>query len=471
MKRTSSRSSGQGSDLFAHENTSMKKESSTSDYRNVSGSKDRLGWLYAKISGEEEKRICKDISETACRALPHNFFVYLTSNVLTKIADELSSAKLILPWLLGALGAPAVFSGFLVPIRESGVLIPQLLVAAYTRRLAIRKVVWLTGAALTSLSLILMALSASSLRGVQAGWAIIALLSIFSLARGLCSVSSKDVLGKTISKTRRGTLMGYSTGISGFLTLFIGLYINFYTERFQVPALFAFFLVSSAAMWMLAFAFFSTIKEEPSEIDTGGNTFAAITSSFSLVLQDSEFRKFITARALLLSVALAPPFYVLLAQQSSKSASGLGLLIVASGLAGSLSAPFWGKMSDHSSREVMLRAAIGAGLTGVTISIFDFMGFALLDSIWSHVIFFFLIALFHSGVRLGRKVYLIDMSNETNRSQYVAVSNTLIGLIMLLCGGVGVVGDILQTGAVVGLLGVFSLLAAFYVGGIEDVSG
>ena len=37
--------------------------------------------------------------------------------------------------LLGALGAPAVFVGFLVPIREAGVLLPQLLIAAYIRRL------------------------------------------------------------------------------------------------------------------------------------------------------------------------------------------------------------------------------------------------------------------------------------------------------------------------------------------------
>jgi len=37
---------------------------------------------------------------------------------------------------------PATFTGFLVPIREAGVLLPQLAVAAAVRRLAIRKGVW-----------------------------------------------------------------------------------------------------------------------------------------------------------------------------------------------------------------------------------------------------------------------------------------------------------------------------------------
>ena len=37
----------------------------------------------------------------------------------SKIADDLSSARLVLPWLLGSLGEPAAFTGFLVPLREA----------------------------------------------------------------------------------------------------------------------------------------------------------------------------------------------------------------------------------------------------------------------------------------------------------------------------------------------------------------
>ena len=47
-------------------------------------------------------------------------------------------------------------------------------------------------------------LAALFLNGQVAGWAIIALLVLFSLARGFSSVAAKDVLGKTIPRPRRG---------------------------------------------------------------------------------------------------------------------------------------------------------------------------------------------------------------------------------------------------------------------------
>ena len=66
------------------------------------------------------------------------------------------------------------------------------------------------------------------LSGATAGWALVGLLTVYSLARGLCSVSAKDVLGKTVSKSRRGTLMGYSAGIAGLATLGLGIYLEYF---------------------------------------------------------------------------------------------------------------------------------------------------------------------------------------------------------------------------------------------------
>ena len=49
----------------------------------------------------------------------------------------------------------------------------------------------------------------------EAGAVILGLLGCFSLARGLNSIASKDVLGKTVPKTRRGRLGGYAASASG----------------------------------------------------------------------------------------------------------------------------------------------------------------------------------------------------------------------------------------------------------------
>ncbi len=445
--------------------------SSTTTSATAAETESALGIVYDRITGDEDARVCKDIPDAACKHLPRNFFAYLAANVLTKIADELSSARLILPWLLGAVGAPAAFVGFLVPIREAGVLIPQLAVAAYIRRLPRRKVVWLLGALLSAAALALMALGIVTLEGAAAGWSVLAMVTLFSLARGLCSVSAKDVLGKTVSKTRRGALMGYSAAIAGVMTLAIGGFIEFYGQRDLGVDFFMVMLLLAAGIWLVAIALFNAIREAPGATEGGGNAFTVALQSLSILKTDREFRHFVVARTLLLSAALAPPFYVLLAQQRGAGLAGLGLLVIASGLAASISSPIWGRMGDRSSRRVMVVASAFAGATGILTWALDLAGLALMQQPWTYAFLFLLIAVFHGGVRLGRKVYLVDMANQDTRSTYVAVSNTVIGVAMLGGGLIGVLADLVSVSAVIALLGLLSFAAAIYISRMPDVSG
>lgn len=429
----------------------------------------RLGRIYAQINEDEDARVCKDIPDSACEHQPRNFFAYLGANTLSKIADELSSARLILPWLLGAAGASSGFVGFLVPIREAGVLLPQLLVAAYIRKLAVRKYVWVLGGFLSMLALLGMALAANKLQGDQIGWAIIGLLTLYSLARGLCSVSAKDVLGKSVSKTRRGALMGYAASISGVATLAIGLYAEYGMKAGDLSLML--FLAGAGILWLLAIIGFAQIREAPGATEGGGNALLVAFQSLGLVVRDPDFGRFVLARALLLSLALVPPFFVLLAQQNTQGHAGLGLLIVASGLAASISSPLWGRMSDRSSRQVMAVAALSGGLLCLATSALAWLEPPLLASPWTHAGLFLLIATCHGGARLGRKVYLVDMANSETRASYVAVSNTLIGGIMLLAGSIGILGNWLSVSAIIGILGLISLLAAAFGQRLKDVSG
>jgi hypothetical protein len=431
-----------------------------------------LGGFYDLVTGDEDARVCKDIPEAACRHLPRNFFAYLIANWLTKLADELASARLILPWLLGSLGAPAAFTGFLVPIREAGVLLPQMLVAAYVRRLARRRGVWLLGAALSGLTLGLIGLVALEARGAAAGWLILGLLTLHSLARGLCSVSAKDVLGKTVSKSRRGALMGYSSALAGVATLALGLYLEAFVGVEIELALFAVLLVAGAGLWFIALGVFALIREEPGATEGGGNALATALASLGLLRRDPEFGRFVLIRALLLSVALAPPFYVLLAQQQGDGAlAGLGAMIIASGLAGSISAPIWGRLGDRSSRAVMALAAAGAGLLGVIVWGLLALGSPLMDSPWTYALLFLLLSVAHNGVRLGRKVYLVDMATQETRAAYVAVSNTVIGVAMLGGGLVGLFADAAGTAAAILLLSLVALAAAVLARRLPQVSG
>lgn len=426
---------------------------------------------YGLISGDEDARVCKDIPEEACRDQPLNFVAYLLANLVNKIADELSSAKLVLPWLLASIGAPAVFTGFLVPIREAGVLLPQLVVAAVIRRMPIRKTVWLWGAALSAISLGLMAGVVIGLSGNAAGWAIISLLIVFSLARGLCSVSAKDVLGKTVSKGRRGVLMGYSAGLAGVVTTGFGFYIQWFSAETATTTLLVGLLLVSAGLWILALFAFAGIREQPGATEGGGNALTTALGSLRLVATDVQLRRYILTRILLLSVALAPPFYVLLAQKhTSGGLEGLGMLIIASGVASGISAPLWGKLGDRSSRLVMVLASLAAGMLGIAAFFMVETGSWLVTQPLYHGCLFLGLTVFHSGVRLGRKIYLVDMASVETRATYVAVSNTLIGIAMLFGGAIGIVADLLDIHHLILLLGLVGLVAATFAWRLPEVS-
>ena len=83
---------------------------------------------------------------------------------------------------------------------------------------------------------------------------------------------------------------------------------------------------------------------------------------------------------------------------------------------------------------------------------------------------FLVLNVMHGGVRLGRKVYLVDLATAETRAPYVAVSNTVIGVLMLVGGLIGLIGDRLGPAAIVLILGVVSLCAAVYIRKLPDVS-
>lgn len=430
-----------------------------------------LGWLYDQATGDEDARVCKDIPDEACVEQPRNFFAYLFANLLNKISDELVSARVTLPWLFNLLGIPATFTGFLVPIREAGVLLPQLFVAAYVRNLEKRKIVWLIGALLSALSLFLMAAVTWQTDGLLAGWLILALLVFYSLARGLCSVSAKDVLGKTISKTRRGRLMGYSTALAGVVTLAVGLILVYELFNQESLQLLTIFILGAASLWILAFGSFISIKEPAGATEGGGNAIAEALRSLKIVVNDKPFQQYVISRTLFLSIALVIPFYVLLAQQQLEAKlSLLGWLIIANGLANILSAPLIGKFADKNSRNVMTVSALTAGFVGiVTWYMVSYSDLEL--GVIAYLAIFFLITLAHGAVRLGRKVYLVDMATAENRARYVAVSNTLIGVAMFVFGGIGVLADLFNIQSVILVLSVIALIAGSYTHGLPNVSG
>ena len=142
-----------------------------------------LDKAYRMLTSDDEGRVCRDIPESACNHQPRNFFTHIVSLAATKMADGLIDPKLVLSWLLTQLGSPALFIGLLVPVRESGALLPQLFTAASLRHLPLRKWAWTVGSIVQGIAAISIAIAALTLEGEAAGLAIILALGVLAIRR------------------------------------------------------------------------------------------------------------------------------------------------------------------------------------------------------------------------------------------------------------------------------------------------
>ena len=391
--------------------------------------------LYEWLTGDDDSRMCDDIPESACDEQPRNFFLHAWASLGNKLADELSSARLVLPWLMGIIGAPVWMVGLLVPIRESGALLPQIFVAGFVRLKPRRKWVWVAGAVAQAVAALVLAVLALFTNGTLGGALVLAALILLSLARGVSSIATKDVLGKTIAKHRRGTLMGWSGSIAGGVTLAAGAVLMLFESR-PGNLVVATLLTIAACGWLINAIAAARIQEVAGATEGGENAWSSIKLGLSLLKEDRTFLHFNVTRALLLSSALALPYIALLGQnQSGTDLGGLGILIVVSGLAAMVASPIWGKRADQSSRGVMRDAAMGTTICCLLAASLAWLPGEWTHSIWPYATIYALLVIVHHGVRLGRKTYLVDMASQDDRALYVALSNTLTGVLMLLLGG------------------------------------
>ena len=102
-------------------------------------------------------------------------------------------------------------------------------------------------------------------------------------------------------------------------------------------------------------------------------------------------------------------------------------------------------------------AAIGAAQMGLA------------TTAWAMPVVLFILMIAYHGVRQGRSTYLVDMAPEDNRAAYAAVSNTVIGVILLGAGALGGGAAILGPQITLALFAAMALAAVVVGHGLPEV--
>ena len=388
--------------------------------------------LYARLIDQDEDD-GHELPDEVVDEVPGNATKQVAALTLQKAGDVVVDPKTVLAWLLAGVGAPAALAGLLVPIREAGSLLPQARLVPLVRRYVVRRWVWVAGAIGQAAAVGLMAAVAATASGRVAGWAVLAALALFAVARSLSSLASKDVLGRTIPKGQRGQITGFATLTAGGVAITLGLVLRLVGGPDTPPATFAFLLLAAAAAWVAAAAVYARVVETPRPPDIEHRSG---DGALALLRHDAPFRRFVVARTLLLVSTLSPPFVVVLATEvGGAGLAGLGPFVIGSGIAALVGGRLWGRLADRSSRLVMV---VSAGSASALV-----LGLLLVlrvDTVRELALVYpaayLLLALCHTGARIGRKTYVVDLAEDDRRTAYVAVSNAAMGVLLLVTGAV-----------------------------------
>lgn len=366
------------------------------------------------------------------RRLADGLPIFVGTAFLTKSGDALLNPKITLTWLMQLLGAHPAAIALLVPLRESLSMLPQILLAPAVDRRERMSRLFSLGCALQAIAVFAMAAIAFTMEGVAAGWLLVLAVIGFSLARCLCSLVSKAVMAKVIPKGLRGQTNGWAASAAGLATVLVGIGLLWLGGDARSVRIAAGLLVAAGALWVVA-ALWYTRLDEPRGTPGSGRP-SSFRGRLSLFRADPDFTRFVITRALLLSSALVAPYYLLLGTSGGDGLRVLAGLLLASGIASLVSGPFWGRYSDTSSRRVLVAASLVVTALGAfTVGVVQLRP-SWLDGGWLLPLLYFVLEIAHQGIRLGRKTYIVDLADDDERVDYVSLSNSAIGVLLLVTG-------------------------------------
>lgn len=351
----------------------------------------------------------------------------------TKLGDALINPKTVLTWLLTQMGTSGAVVSLLVPIRESGSMLPQLFVSGWVKKFPRRKHVFVTGAIAQALAVAAMGAVALLLPPTLAGVAVVVALSLFAIARAFCSISGKDVLGKTIPKGARGRINGLSATVSGVISTGAVLVLMVVRDDVDARAI-AWVLLGASVLWLLGAAIYGFITEPDDETREDVPS-SDVVGRLRLVKDDPLFRRFIIVRTLLLGTALGSPLIVVMAGEKGGGMLSLGAFVIAGGVATATSSVLWGRLADRASHLAMSFGGLVSAVVGAGVALLAWWSPDGSDHplVWPGLFLLFNIG--YAGVRLGRKTWVVDAAEGDRRTDYVSAANTIIAVMILVLGG------------------------------------
>ena len=350
-------------------------------------------------------------------------------------AFSFTSVNTVLPAFAGQLTSSEPLIGLTSTIFYGGFYLPQLLVgrliAGRQRQkpimvaaLAGRAAFWVLGLSLWYWP---------EMRPASALTLLFTCLTVWVVTDSVAGLAAADIMSRTVSLNRRGSMMGLGQFLGGLGGIGAGALVGLIlaAPSLAFPSDYALLFTLTGASFLPGAILLASVREHPAVIDTVAGEQQTGVHWLKLIAGDRSFRRFVACQALFGIANMATPFYVGHARQFVGLSEGtIGTLVMAQVIASAAVSLGMGFISDRSGPRLVISigtaAAAAAPLLALALHLSGSPSLA-----WAYPVVFVALGIAGSSVYAGFFNYLISSAPDGIRTTYVGLGNTISGLITL----------------------------------------
>jgi MFS family permease len=376
-----------------------------------------------------------------------NFNLLVLDGMLFFGAITFLASSTILPAFVSRLTTSSMLVGLVTAVRFSGWFLPQLFAANYLEKRLLKKPVMLITSFLSRLSIIMLAYVTYRWGAGQASVTLIlffALYFLFNLCEGVSTIAWMDIVAKTVTPTRRGSMFSGMQLTGSLLGIGAGVLIRHILNHPQLSFSTAYALIFFCGGILLFgdYLVLFLLEEPPGSKVTQERTMMQYLKTIPMLLRKNiTFQRMVAIKILIGFNYLVLPFYVVYSQKVLATQSGIigiyVLLQTAGMIGGSL---LFGQLSDRvGNRSVILGTSIATAFMPVfALCVFLVSrtgAYPVLTSLYALV--FLAIGFSDSGLMIGFTNYMLEIVSEEERPSYYGLSNTMgaVTAILPILGG------------------------------------
>lgn len=386
------------------------------------------------------------------REAKRNFVLSVFNGALFNFAKRLIDPPLVLTWFVSHLTDSNLLVGLVVPLGQAGWFLPQIFVSTRIQRMERKMPGYTMGAVVRIVAWFLLA--AAVWLSNDRLFLLISFFALYSLAwvgAGLAGLSFFDVIAKTIPARRRGSLFAWRQFLGSLLGLGAGWIVSTVLNHpsLPFPRGHAFLFLLYGVTIIPAMAAFIAIREPPGSALTEPMTLGEqLRRARQIFWKDDVYRRYMTGRVVLGLAGIALPFYSVYAKKVLDASAGMVGVYVAARVGAQLLLNLpWGRLSDRrGNRLIMQLLSVGTGLTALlALILVGLVSNLQLEGAWLSYLALPIFLL--NGAILPAKVlsgsnFLLELVPEDERPLYMGLSNTLMGVVVLVSGLGGLVVDL-----------------------------